>query len=60
VTLYDGEHEGGRDLTGERVPSVWAAQVDAVSAAIAGEDVAYATGADGARNIEVLELVSAA
>jgi 1,5-anhydro-D-fructose reductase (1,5-anhydro-D-mannitol-forming) len=34
-------------------------QVEAVSRAIAGEDVEYCTGADGARNLEVLEEIVA-
>jgi 1,5-anhydro-D-fructose reductase (1,5-anhydro-D-mannitol-forming) len=48
---------GERDITGERPASLWAAQVDAIEAAAAGEDVSYATGEDGARNIEILERI---
>jgi len=53
VTLIT--HEGERDVTGERPASLWAAQVDAIEAAAAGADISYATGEDGARNIEILE-----
>jgi len=59
VILYDGNAEGGRDVTGTRPDSVWALQVDAMTAAAAGADVAYATGEDGARNVEILEALSA-
>ncbi|MGH2790002.1 MAG: Gfo/Idh/MocA family protein [Actinomycetota bacterium] len=55
VTLITAD--GERDITGERPPSLWAAQVDAIEAAAAGEDVVYATGIDGARNIEILERI---
>ena len=58
VVLYDGSVEEGRDVTGARPGSVWALQVDTVTAAAMGEDVPYATGADGARNIEILEALS--
>lgn len=53
VTLYRPEHEP-EDVTGQRV-APWAAQVDAVTRAALGEPVAYATGEDGARNVEILE-----
>ena len=49
--------DGERDVTGERPASLWAAQVNAIEAAAAGEDVDYATGTDGARNIEILERI---
>ncbi|MGH2827440.1 MAG: Gfo/Idh/MocA family protein [Actinomycetota bacterium] len=55
VTLVTAD--GERDVTGERPPSLWAALVDAIEAAAAGEDVVYATGSDGARNIEILERI---
>ena len=48
---------GDRDITGERPASLWAAQVDAIEAAVSGEDISYATGEDGARNIEILERI---
>ncbi|MDQ4058101.1 MAG: Gfo/Idh/MocA family oxidoreductase [Actinomycetota bacterium] len=47
--------DGERDVTGERPSSLWAALVDAIEAAAAGHDAVYATGSDGARNIEILE-----
>ena len=53
VTLYRREREP-EDVTGERV-APWPAQVDAVTRAALGEPVAYATGEDGARNVEILE-----
>ena len=49
--------DGERDITGERPASLWAAQVDAIEAAAAGDDISYATGEDGARNIEILERI---
>ena len=55
VTLIT--EDGERDVTGERPASLWAAQVDAIEAAAAGEDISYATGDDGARNIEILERI---
>ncbi|MPZ92067.1 MAG: hypothetical protein GEU68_10610 [Actinobacteria bacterium] len=55
VTLIT--EDGERDVTGERPASVWAAEVDAIEAAAAGDDVGYATGEDGARNIEILERI---
>jgi 1,5-anhydro-D-fructose reductase (1,5-anhydro-D-mannitol-forming) len=57
VVLYDSDGDG-RDVTGARVESVWAEQTDAVSAVIRGEEVPYATGEDGARNVEILEALS--
>ena len=48
---------GELDITGDRPASIWAAQVDAIEAAAAGDDVSYATGEDGARNIEILERI---
>lgn len=55
VTLLRPNHEP-EDVTGER-PMAWTAQLDAVSGAIAGEDVPYATGEDGAYNLEILEQI---
>jgi len=55
VTLIT--EDGERDVTGERPASVWAAEVDAIEAAAAGDDISYATGEDGARNIEILERI---
>jgi predicted dehydrogenase len=39
-------------------PLSFVAQLETVSLAAAGEDVAYASGADGARNVELLERIS--
>ena len=55
VTIIDAE--GERDISGDRPPSLWAAQVDAIEAAAAGRAVPYASGEDGARNIEILEKI---
>jgi 1,5-anhydro-D-fructose reductase (1,5-anhydro-D-mannitol-forming) len=55
VYLFDGNDDTGKDITGTKPESIWAAQVDAVSAAAAGEEVPLATGVDGARNVEILE-----
>jgi 1,5-anhydro-D-fructose reductase (1,5-anhydro-D-mannitol-forming) len=55
VLLIDDAHPDGTDVTPSKPHSVWAAQVDAVTAAAEGADVAYATGEDGARNVEILE-----
>jgi len=60
VVFYDGSSDEPKDITGERPASLWAAQIDAVTAAAEGEDVAYATGEDGARNIEILDQLSPA
>ena len=49
--------DGERDITGERPASVWAAEVDAIEAAAGGQVAVYATGEDGARNIEILERI---
>lgn len=59
VILYDGSNDAGRDVTGSKPSSIWALQIDAITAAAVGEDVPYATGEDGARNIEILEAISA-
>jgi 1,5-anhydro-D-fructose reductase (1,5-anhydro-D-mannitol-forming) len=56
VLLRPGEEP--QDITGER-PMAWTAQLETVSRVIAGEDLPYATGEDGARNIEVLEQIVA-
>lgn len=53
--LFDGSDPAGANVTPAKPTSVWAAQIDAVSAAAEGEQVAYATGEDGARNVEILE-----
>lgn len=45
------------DITGER-PNSTQAQLAAVTAAFLGADVPYATGADGARNLEILEMIA--
>jgi len=55
VTLIT--EDGERDVTGDRPASIWAAEVDAIEAAAGGQDVSYATGEDGARNIEILERI---
>ncbi len=57
VVLFNGDHPEGKDVTGAKPDSVWARQIDAISAAAAGEDVAYASGKDGARNVEILEAI---
>jgi 1,5-anhydro-D-fructose reductase (1,5-anhydro-D-mannitol-forming) len=44
------------DITGER-PNSWVAQLEQVSRAASGEDVPYATGEDGARNLEIMEQI---
>ena len=53
--LFDDENPGGKDITPSKPASVWAEQVDAVTAAAEGERVPYASGEDGARNVEILE-----
>ena len=45
------------DITGS-TPLSFVAQLAAVTSVIAGEPVAYATGADGARNVEILEQIA--
>jgi len=45
------------DITGKRPISVQA-QLQDVTAAFLGGDVPYATGADGARNLEILEMIA--
>ena len=53
--LFDDDDPAGKDISPSRPASVWADQVDAVTAAAEGEEVPYATGEDGARNVEILE-----
>jgi 1,5-anhydro-D-fructose reductase (1,5-anhydro-D-mannitol-forming) len=57
VVLYDATHHEGQDVTGSKPDSLYALQVDAVSAATKGDNVPYATGEDGARTIDVLEAI---
>jgi 1,5-anhydro-D-fructose reductase (1,5-anhydro-D-mannitol-forming) len=45
-----------QDITGA-TPLSFTAQLDTVTRAVLGESVAYATGADGARNVELLERI---
>jgi 1,5-anhydro-D-fructose reductase (1,5-anhydro-D-mannitol-forming) len=54
VTLYTGD--GEQDVTGERRVSQQA-QLEAVDDAAAGGNTEYATGDDGARNLEILEQI---
>ncbi len=44
------------DVTGDR-PNSWVAQLETVTRAAAGEDVPYASGEDGARNLEIMEQI---
>jgi 1,5-anhydro-D-fructose reductase (1,5-anhydro-D-mannitol-forming) len=44
------------DVTGER-PNSWVAQLETVTRAASGEDVAYASGEDGARALEIMEQI---
>jgi 1,5-anhydro-D-fructose reductase (1,5-anhydro-D-mannitol-forming) len=53
LTLIRPDHEP-EEFTDER-PDAWVAQLETVTRAASGEPVAYATGADGARNLEILE-----
>jgi 1,5-anhydro-D-fructose reductase (1,5-anhydro-D-mannitol-forming) len=48
--------EDPEDITGDR-PNSWVAQLETVTRAASGEDVAYATGEDGARNLEIMEQI---
>ena len=57
VVLFNGDRPEGKDVTGSKPESIWAWQIDAISAAAAGVDVAYATGEDGAKNVEILEAI---
>lgn len=57
VHLFDESHADGIDVTSSKPEFVWADQVDAVSAVAEGEDVPYASGEDGAINVEILERV---
>lgn len=59
VFLFDRRNESGRNITGTRPASIWATQIDRITDAATGEDVPYATGEDGARNVEVLEALLA-
>lgn len=56
VTLHHAAG-GVEDITGE-TPHSAQAQLATVTAAFLGEDVAYATGEDGARNLDVLEQIA--
>jgi 1,5-anhydro-D-fructose reductase (1,5-anhydro-D-mannitol-forming) len=51
----DGEQE---DVTGD-TPMAWTAQLEAVTRVASGDDLPYATGEDGARNLEILEQILA-
>jgi len=53
VTLIT--EEGEQDITGQRPASLWGAMINAIEGAAAGRGAIYATGEDGARNIEILE-----
>jgi 1,5-anhydro-D-fructose reductase (1,5-anhydro-D-mannitol-forming) len=44
------------DVTGDR-PNSWIAQLETVSRVAAGEDLPYATGEDGPRNVEFMEQI---
>ncbi len=58
VIWYDGSTTEGKDIAGEPPSNLWAAQVDAVTAVAEGDEVPYASGEDGARNVDVLERLS--
>ena len=53
VTLLQPDKDP-EDITGE-TPLSFAAQLETVTRAASGDDVPYATGEDGARNLEILE-----
>lgn len=53
--LIDDDHPDWKDVTSSRPSSVSAMQVDAVTAVAQGDEVPYATGEDGAKNVEILE-----
>ena len=55
VTLLRRDEEP-EDVTGE-TPNAWVAQLETVTRVMEGEDVPYATGEDGARNLEILEQI---
>jgi 1,5-anhydro-D-fructose reductase (1,5-anhydro-D-mannitol-forming) len=44
------------NVTGDR-PNSWIAQLEAVTRVASGEDLPYATGEDGARNVEIMEQI---
>jgi 1,5-anhydro-D-fructose reductase (1,5-anhydro-D-mannitol-forming) len=44
------------DVTGE-TPNSWIAQLEAVTRVASGDDLPYATGEDGARNVEIMEQI---
>lgn len=46
-----------RDLSGDR-PGAWLRQLEVVTRVASGEDLPFATGEDGARNLEVLEQIA--
>jgi 1,5-anhydro-D-fructose reductase (1,5-anhydro-D-mannitol-forming) len=53
VTLLQPDKDP-QDVTGE-TPLSFMAQLETVTRVCEGEDLPYATGADGARNLEILE-----
>jgi 1,5-anhydro-D-fructose reductase (1,5-anhydro-D-mannitol-forming) len=55
VTLLRADADP-EDVTGDR-PNSWIAQLETVTRAASGEDVPYATGEDGARNLEIMEQI---
>ena len=56
ATLVTSDGESG-DITGDR-PSAWRAQLEAVTDAATGGPAEYASGEDGARNLEILEQIA--
>jgi predicted dehydrogenase len=49
---------GEPELVTRDRPNAWTVQLETVTRAASGEDVPYATGQDGARNLEILERLS--
>jgi 1,5-anhydro-D-fructose reductase (1,5-anhydro-D-mannitol-forming) len=56
ATLVTSDGESG-DITGDR-SSAWQAQLEAVTDAANGGPAEYASGEDGARNLEILEQIA--
>lgn len=55
VMLRDGAEP--QDISGAQPADPWVLQVEAITQATRGDDVAYASGEDGARNLDVLEQI---
>lgn len=57
TVLMQREGAAPEDISGVQRANPWVLQVEAITQAARGDDVAYASGEDGARNLDVLEQI---